>query len=303
MSSKEMQATKAMIVKMMSIGFAPKFDGGFDPMQLRRTIEMAQNNMYVEPGVTFVEEKFSVMDAELCIPDNDKDDAIVIYIHGGGLICGNAKSSRGYSSLIAKETGCKTYSFSYRLAPEDPYPAGVEDCFLAYKTITDNNPEKPVVLIGESGGAYLSVVTTLKARDNGLRMPAAVIPYSVVLDVSGKLDRNRPDTEDNTVTADGLNRLAELYCPDESLRTAAYCSPYYADFTGFAPTLLAWDKKETLAPDNEYLVEVLKKNNVEVEYKAYDDCFHAFATTGKGTPESLEVLNNTVAFIEKHIGR
>ncbi len=298
-----MQATKAAIAQMMAIGFAPKFDGGFDPLQLRKTIEMAQNNMYVEPGVKFVEEKFGVMDAELCIPDNDKDDGIVIYIHGGGLVCGNAKSSRGYSSLIAKETGCKTYAFSYRLAPEDPYPAAVEDCYLAYKTITENNPDKPVVLIGESGGAYLSVVTALMARDKGLRMPAAVIPYSVLTDMTGTIDRIRPDTEDNTVTADGITELFKLYCPDENRRKETYCSPYLADYTGFAPTLLAWDRRETLAPDNELLAAALKKCGVEVEYKAYDDCFHAFATTGKGTPESSEVLNNTVAFIEKHIGR
>ncbi len=301
--SKEMAYTKQMIAKMMNIGFVPKFDGGFDPLQLRKTIEMAQNNMHVEEGVTFVEEKFGVMDAELAIPNNDKNDGIVIYIHGGGLVCGNAKSSRGYSSLIAKETGCKTYAFSYRLAPEDPYPAAVEDCYLAYKTITENNPDKPVALIGESGGAYLSIVTALMARDNGLRMPAAVIPYSAVVDISLKLDRIRPDTEDNTVTANGLVDLADCYCPDKERRTEPYCSPYYASFENMPPMLLAWDRKETLAADNEFVVEQLLKNGIEVEYKAYDDCFHAFATTGKGTPESKEVLDNSVAFILKHFGR
>ena len=67
------------------------------------------------------------------------------------------------------------------------------------------------------------------------------------------------------------------------------------------PMLLAWDKTETLAPDNEILVQKLKEAGVEVQYKAYEGCFHAFSTTGKGTPESHEILKDTVAFIEAHI--
>lgn len=298
-----MQATKEMIAQMMEIGFVPKFDGGYDPLQLRRTIEKAQNSMTIEPGVKFVEEKFGVMDAELCIPDNDMDDGIIMYVHGGGLVCGNAKSSRGYSSVLAKETGCKTYAFSYRLAPEDPYPAAVEDCYLAYKTITEKYPDKPVALIGESGGANLSIVTALKARDTGIKLPAAVIPYSALIDMTGTIDRDRADISDNTVTDDGLKTLYRLYCPNEELRKEPYCSPYFADFAGMPPMLLAWDGKEVLSPDNEFVVETLQKHGIEVEYKAYDDCFHAFATTGKATPESYEVLKNTAAFILKQFGR
>ena len=301
MASAQMTQLIVIMKQMMERGFGARFDGDLDPIRLRNVIEMAQGNMPLEPGVHIEEDRFGEMDAELAVPEGAREDAVIIYIHGGGLACGNAKTSRGYSSLLAEETKIPTYAFSYRLAPENPYPAAVEDCIFAYEEIQKKNPEKSLILIGESGGALLSVATALQARDLGLEMPVCVIPYSVVLDMSGTIDRDRPDCDDFTVTKAGLKVLADLYCPDETARRDPYCSPYFADYTGMPPMLLAWDKTETLAPDNEILVEKLQEKGIEVQYKSYEGCFHAFSTTGKGTPESLEILNDTVAFINAHI--
>ena len=303
MASTEMQNLIVMMKKMMERGFGAKFDGDLDPNQLRSVIEQAQGNMPLEPGVRIEQEKFGGMDAELAVPEDPREDALIIYIHGGGLVCGNARTSRGYSSLLAAETKIPTYAFSYRLAPENPYPAAADDCILAYEEIGRKNPGKSLILIGESGGAHLSVVTALRARDRGLELPACVIPYSVVLDWSGTIDRARPDCDDFTVTATGLKALQDMYCPDVAARRDPYCSPYFADYTGMPPMLLAWDKTETLAPDNEILVRKLQDAGVEVQYKAYEGCFHAFSTTGKGTPESYEILKDTAAFIDAHIGQ
>lgn len=300
MASKEMEQLKAGMKLMMEKGFAPTFDGNLDPMKLRAIVQSAQERMANEPGVTFIPEKFGDMDAELSMPENAREDALIIYIHGGGLICGNAFSSRGYASMLAGETKIPVYAFSYRLAPEDPFPAGVDDCFEAYRQILAKYPDRPLFLIGESGGAYLSVVTALKARDEGMKLPAGVIPYSPVMDLSGDYNRVKDITKDFTVTPEGLNWLGSLYCKDMDT-TNPYISPYYADYTGMPPMLLAWDKTETLAVDSELLAEKLQKAGVEVHAKGYDDCFHAFATTGRGTPESMEVLQNTVAFMNEHI--
>lgn len=302
--SKEMQSFKAAMVRMQELGITQKFDGELDYMKLRNANDFAIANVPCDTtGVEIVQTKFGVMEAELIVPDNDKEDGILIYIHGGGMVCGNTASSRAYGVLIAKEMGLKTYTFSYRLAPEDPYPAAIEDCFIGYKEITEKYPDKPVVLIGDSGGGYLTVVTTLKARDNGVRMPACAIPYSPLIDVSCEIVREREGIEDLIVSPNGLRLVADLYCPDVSKRTDPECSPYYADFKGVSPMFVAWDRKETMAVDSEFLVKALKENGVEVEYKAYDDCFHAFPCTGKGTPEGLDALNRTIAFINKHIGR
>ena len=78
-------------------------------------------------------------------------------------------------------------------------------------------------------------------------------------------------------------------------------SPYYADYTGLCPILLAWDESESLAVDSEVLRDKAQAAGVEVVWKSYPDCFHAFATTGRGTPESYEILRDTIAFFNAHI--
>ena len=301
MASVQMENLKKIMKDMMASGLAPTFGSDINPVRLRQVIEQAQANMPLLPGITFLPEKFGEMDAELSMPEDAREDAILVYIHGGGLICGNAVTSRGYASMLASETKIPTYAFSYRLAPEHPYPAGVEDCFLAYKMILEKNPNKPIFLIGESGGAYLCITTALKARDNGIKMPAAIVPYSPLIDLSDAFDRMRENNKDFTVKQEFLPSLQKLYVPNPEIRKEIYVSPYYDDFHAMCPIFLAWDTTETLAMDSEIIMEKAKDMGIEVAGKGYDDCFHAFATTGHGTPESSEVLDNTIAFIEAHI--
>lgn len=301
MASPQMEGLKSIMQKMMAQGLAPQFDGSINPEVLRKVVQTAQANMPTEPGVHFESCELAGVEAELSVPENAREDAIIIYIHGGGLICGNAQTSRGYASMLAGETRIPVYSFSYRLAPEHPYPAAVDDCFAVYQAVLGKHPGLPVFLIGESGGAYLSIVTALKARDSGAAIPAGIIPYSPPIDFSGTIDRNFPGNKDFTVSPQGLESLTTLYCEDRSVVCDPYVSPYYADYAGMPAILLAWDESESLAPDSEILRDKARAAGVEVQAKSYPDCFHAFATTGRGTPESAEVLADTVAFINAHI--
>lgn len=143
-------------------------------------------------------------------------------------------------------------------------------------------------------------MTALRARDEGLTVPAGIIPYSPPIDFSKAIDRDFPGNKDFTVSPNGLNSLTDLYCRDPELVRTPYISPCYADYTGMPPMLLAWDKSESLAPDSECQRDRARAAGVEVQAKSYPDCFHAFATSGRGTPESLEVLRDTVAFIHRH---
>ena len=201
--------------------------------------------------------------------------------------------------MLAGESGHPVISFSYRLAPEDPFPAAVEDCFAAYQDIVKEFEGKPVYLIGESGGAYLSIVTAMMCRDHGAQMPAGVVPYSPPIEFSGKLDRVREENEDFTVTPQGLLWLGSMYV-GEANKGNIYAEPYNDDLHDLPPMFLAWDENETLAVDSGIIVERLQKNGIEAEHYSYPHCFHAFATTGRGTPESYEIMKNTIAFFERH---
>ncbi|MCM1026963.1 MAG: alpha/beta hydrolase [Roseburia sp.] len=301
MASKEMEALKVGMKMMMEKGFAPKFDGGMDPIRLREIVQAAQERMATEPDVEFLPKTYAGVESEISMPKEAKEDYMILYIHGGGLICGNAFSSRGYASMLAGETKRPVISLSYRLAPENPFPAAVDDCFAVYRAVLAEYPDTPIFLIGESGGGYLSIVTAMKCRDNGVKMPAAVVPYSTPLEFCRKLNRSFEGNEDFTVTPEGLAALGDFYVT-EQYQGNIYAEPYYDDMHGLPPMLLAWDENESLAVDSNILVDKLKKSGIETECYSYPHCFHAFATAGRGTPESYEVLQNTVRFFEKHKG-
>ena len=301
MASKEMESLKQIMQQMMAAGFAPKFDGSADAMQLRKVVQQAQDNMAAITGVSFIDDEFAGIESEISMPDDAKDDYIVVYIHGGGLICGNAKSSRGYASMLADECKRPVISFTYRLAPENKFPAMTNDSYDVYKAVTERYPDKPVYLIGESGGAYLCLAVAMMARDTGIKMPVGIVPYSPPIIFNDDIDRNFDGNKDFTVKPDSFVWLGELAAEStEATRTEKYLNLTLDDYHDFCPVFLAWDESETLSVDSIWLTKAFEKAGVEYEAYSYPDCFHAFATTGRGTPESYEIMKNTVKFFDKH---
>lgn len=297
MSSMAMQLTKKMM-KEQYAGINSK-EGAFDPMKMRAASDASLLLLPPEPGVSFTVCRLGILEAEECLPRDVKPGAVLFYIHGGGLVAGNAQTSRYYAAVLANATGWPVYTASYRLAPEHVYPAFIEDCLSGYEALCEKYPDTPIVLLGESGGAYLSVMTALLARENGLRLPAAVAAYSVIIDVQGQIDRSANEESDVSLSSHALAELWKVAFPDESQRAAA--SPITYDFTGFPPLLLAWDACEILAADSEKLSEIARAAGVAVWAKGYDNAFHAFPTMGHMLPESEEVLQATIDWIQAHI--
>lgn len=300
MASFMMQTIRETTRAMTNNGL-PSFGADIDPVKLRAAVETAQAAMPLQEGVTYEKLILGGMEAELSMPTLAREDAIILYLHGGGLVCGDASTSRGYAGMLAGESRIPVYSFSYRLAPENPYPAAVDDCVNAYRDAMEKHPDVPIFLIGESGGALLCVATALRLRDEGVRMPAALVAYSPVIDFSDTIDRSGRGYDEITVTPEGIRSLARCYCPDESRRTEPYASPFFADYTGLCPMYVVWDKGETLAADAEALVEKALAARVPVSYKRYEGCFHAFAPVGRNTPESSELLDQSIAFMLWHL--
>lgn len=300
MASKEMEQLKAVMKMMMEKGFAPRFDGEVDPIHLRGIVQAAQERMTAEPGIAFIPADFNGVEGEISMPEEARKDAIILYIHGGGMMCGNAFTSRGYASMLAGESRMPVYSLSYRLAPEEPYPAGVEDCFNYYKGLVQANPNTPIFLIGESAGGYFSLVTAMKARDVGVKVPAGVVLYSAVIDFANRIDHRFEGNEDFTLTPEGMDAMSKMYVGVGN-ENDKYAHPYLDDYQNLPPMFLAWDENESLSVDQKIIVDRIQVAGGEVAYKFYPHCFHAFATSGRGTPESYEVLKSTIDFFESHI--
>ncbi len=298
--SQEMENLKNVMREMMAQGFAPKFDGSMDPVHLREIVQAAQERMPVASGVHFSSVSYGNVEGEKCSIEDPQTDYVILYIHGGGLICGNAFSSRGYAATLATETKRVVYTLSYRLAPEHDIKTIYTDAFSYYKDLAKELEKTPIFLIGESGGAYLCYATAELARDNKITPPAGIVPYSAPIDFYDRIDRDFDGNEDFTVNPHFMNCLTDLIDPKRLYEDDPYANPFLDDMKNMPPMFLAWDENESLSVDQDLVVEKVKKCGGDIVYHSYPHCFHAFATTGRGTPESSEILDQTIAFFETY---
>lgn len=218
---------------------------------------------------------------------------IIIYIHGGGFVSGSAKSSKGYSSMLARYSGYKVYSINYRLAPENPFPDGFNDCYYVLCEVCKLYPQAKITLIGESAGANLCVALALKDRTK----VSSVIVHSPFMDFTGSINREEHQIDDFTVKAGCLKALNDIYVKKEDNKNP-YISPVFGDYKGFPATFITCDYNETLYADAKILYNKCFEENVDVTMIEMKNSFHAFATIGTGTPETRKILEENIDFIK-----
>ena len=229
-----------------------------------------------------------------CIPSELRNDDIVICIHGGGTLCGSAYGSLGFATDVAAKAGMKVYCLEYGLAPEHKFPEGIDDIYEAYQEIVRLHPSSNIFVTGESAGAYLTIALTCLCIKNKIRKPAAIFPHSPVIDFTGAVDRSAYEVKDPLLKEGSIEAIGELYCPNED-RTDYRISPLYFDeFAQFPPTLITVDANEYLRGDSEKLHQILVEKGVETKLYLYHNTYHAFGVTGTMTPETDEILEETI---------
>ena len=272
--------------------------GTIDVDKCRAVLKKAYNGHLVEKGVKMELTTLGGVETAIFTPEHCTDKNIVYYAHGGGLVTGDRLTAGPYASQLALETGCRVVSCSYRLAPEDPFPAGLDDTFAVYKALRDQNPKSKICVIGESGGAYLTLALALKAKQEDAPLPDGLVMNSVVADMSGQKVIRHDSPRETTVSVRGMEALQKLYAPDCDL-TNPLISCIYADFKGLPPMRVVYDRDECLAVDSKAVIQKAKAAGVLVESEEYTGCFHAFTTTGKDTPESALDLKRSAAFMKR----
>ncbi len=223
---------------------------------------------------------------------------IILYIHGGGFVSGSASSSKGYCSMLARYSGYKVIAVNYALAPEHAFPRGFDDCYNAFCEIVRLYPETKITLVGESAGANLCLALALKAKEMG--KVSCLLVHSPIIDFTSRLERKEHEIDDFTVKEGCLKPLNKIYVGDNKADTP-YISPLFGDFNGFPPTFITCDYNETLYADAKALYEKCEQMGVDVELIEVKGTFHAFATIGTGTPETKQILEENIMFMNKYV--
>lgn len=221
---------------------------------------------------------------------------VVLYLHGGAFI---AESPRVHGTLlaqIARAAGARGFYVSYRLAPEHPYPAGTDDCLAAYRHLLAVGIEPArMVIAGDSAGGNLALVTAMRARDDGMPLPAALVLMSPVLDATFTGDSvQRNDGLDPLFRGSILRSFADYYVPAER-RQEPYVSPLAGDLTGLPPILVMVGSSELLLDDSVRLAG--RAGNVTLQ--VWHGMPHVFPAM-PGLPEAGQAIDAMARFIRMH---
>lgn len=233
-------------------------------------------------------------------PEVEKEH-VVLYLHGGGYVEGSLNSHKDLGARISLASKSRVLMIDYRLAPENPYPAALEDSVSAYKWLIDDegiNP-KNIVISGDSAGGGLTATTLLKLRDTGIILPAAAVLLSpwTDLDITGDSVRSKRRI-DPFVDASGLFFMANLYIGDEDPKNP-YISPLFADLKGLPPLLIQVGSAELLLDDSTRFSEKAKAAGVDVVLDVWEDMVHVFQAFAVWAPEGEQAIEKIGEFIQK----
>jgi monoterpene epsilon-lactone hydrolase len=238
--------------------------------------------------------------AECYEPGAGQADVSVLFLHGGGYTSGAVAESREFLGRLVRATNARIIGVEYRLAPRHPFPAAVDDAVAAYMAMLDgeDRPRTPV-MVGMSAGAGLAVATTLRLRDAGAPLPAAIACLCPWADLA--LDG--PSCGDNAAwdwcIRDELAAQAAAYLGAASPREPL-ASPIHAELRGLPPMLVQAGGAEILLDDARRLAARARADGVQVDLQIWDDMFHAWQLYPDLIPQGQQAIQAIARFVQAH---
>ncbi|HEY2482149.1 MAG TPA: alpha/beta hydrolase, partial [Caulobacteraceae bacterium] len=236
--------------------------------------------------------------AEWCDPPGAAEDRAILYVHGGGYVIGSIASHRHLVAALARAAGARALSLNYRLAPEHPFPAAVEDALAGYRFLLASGfaPGK-IAVAGDSAGGGLTVATLLAAREAGLPQPACGFCISPWVDLEGLgASMTSKAGVDPMVQKQGLGGMAGAYLAGASPRTPL-AAPLHADLAGLAPLLIQVGSAETLLDDATRLAAVAAAADVDVRLESWPGMIHVWPFFHTMLSEGREAIAVAGAYI------
>ncbi len=251
--------------------------------------------------VHYADFNIGTIPAVIAAPENAVSDTsqVLLYLHGGGYVTGGIVYAKGVAGFIAAETSCNVVAIAYRLAPENPFPAALEDAFCAYTWLLEYYRPENISFIGESAGGGLMLALCHKLKQEGINLPARLVPISPWTDLTlqGKsYTANRK--LDPSLTFKEIKGFVDAYAPNE--RKNPLVSPLFGDFSGFPPCRVYVGSDELLRDDSLKLYDKLISAGSECSIVVGEGMWHAYVLFP--TPESFEALAEIKAFLSCGIG-
>ena len=242
---------------------------------------------------------FGAFQGAWVMPKDERRSGVILYLHGGGYTCGSLEYAKGFAATLASQCGVRVFCTAYRLAPENPYPAAVDDALEAYRYLLKKGyAPRQILLCGESAGGGLIYALCLRLRQEGLELPCGLIGISPWVDLTGSgqsYETNRDN--DPSLTQELLEFYAKCYTTDPA---DPLCSPVFGDLTGFPPSLLFAGGDEILLDDARALHEKLVQSGCRSTLHIAPERWHAYVLycLSENMEEDMEAIDR---FLTKNL--
>lgn len=264
--------------------------------QARADFEMVMAAMPATRDIAFQSVRIGGRPAAWLRPPSAPGDRIVFFLHGGGFAVGSPKTHRELAGELARAADATALSLDYRLAPEHPFPAGLDDCLMAYRWLVDQG-YRSIVMAGDSAGGGLVLSTMLALRDAGLPLPRAAALFSpwVDLGMTGHSFHSKVEV-DPRVTQAVLTVFAQAYLAGTAANTP-FASPINADLTGLPPLFIQVGTDELLLDDSTRLAKHARRYDVDVQLEIWPGLVHDWQAYAPLLPEGREAIARAGGFL------
>lgn len=228
---------------------------------------------------------------------NDKAGAAILYLHGGGYCLGSPISHRSVTTYLARAANLPVFAADYRLAPEHPFPAAIEDAVAAYRALAARGP---VAIAGDSAGGGLALATAFELRQRQMAAPAALALMSPWLDLTLSALPDKPAAGEAMLTAAWLAACARHYLAGGNA-ASPLASPLFGDLRGLPPTLIQAGGDELLCNEAVQLHEAMLKAGVDVRCEIVPGRWHAFQVHAGLLPSANAALKRAGHFIARSV--
>lgn len=239
------------------------------------------------------------------LPEKNRN-RLVLYVHGGGYILNGGEGSVPEAMAMAHYGQYNVISIDYRMLPDHPFPAGLDDVIAVYKEVLTKYKPENIAIFGTSAGSGLTAAAMLKLRELNLPQPAVVglgTPFIDITDTGDTYHTNQ-GIDNFLVTYNGLLRsIAKLYAGSNDMKNPLI-SPIYGDFTkGFPPTILTSGTRDLFLSNTVRTHQKLRAAGIDAYLQVFEGCSHAFYLQVLDSPESKQAYLEMVNFFEKHLGK
>jgi epsilon-lactone hydrolase len=270
------------------------------PWAVQRTrLEQLARTQRLPSGTAVAKQALAGVPAEVVSASGLDPALTVVHFHGGGYCVGSASTAREWAAHLSARTGCRVVLPEYRLAPEHPHPAALEDARAVMKALSGQGQPGPVLVSGDSAGGGLALALVLSLRDEGQELPAGCILLSPWLDL-GRDRRALPDLvqRDVLLSPGWLEACARAYAAPSAWADPSV-SPLRAEPFGLPPLLIQAATDELLAPDAELLAASASAAGVDVTYTRWPRMWHDFVLQ----PGLLAAADNALAQAAWFVGQ